>query len=139
MKFLVWNMMGALALMSMGCKQSSVSTQAAPSCGPALVRLTEVKVTNFGTPGESVENPVFKLTDAEAEKFLNGAEIVTARDIHDHYDVGQHAVSGMAKQRDRTMFWTIRVGGTGEIANQDRTEVYLIADPAQRDPQNLAH
>jgi hypothetical protein len=103
--------------------------------GPALGPAADVTVTGRGV--DNVNDAAaafckgFDLSPAKAKKILNGAAIVTYREIHDYYDFLPCYVRGNANFHGYPATWEIRAGGTGVITLMGG-ESFPIADEKQR-------
>lgn len=71
----------------------------------------------------------FRLTDEEAQRFLNRSKPINAQQMHDHYNYQPCFVKGrVAKVEQSRQFcdFIIRAGGTAELACEDG-EAYIYA------------
>lgn len=114
-----------------------------PSCqkpgdkhGPSLGFIENVVIVD--TLSRDPNDPdAFILNQEQAADFLNSARIVSGKEIHDFYNVGDDSYSGTATISGMKIKWTITNGGTGSITREFDGETYRIADPKQRDEKNL--
>lgn len=115
-----------------------------PSCqnpgdkhGPSLGFIENVVIVDTASRDPNAPN-AFILDEKKAADFLNSARIVSGKEIHDFYNVGDDSYSGTATLSGMKIKWTITNGGTGSITREFDGETYRIADPKQRDEKNLA-
>jgi hypothetical protein len=108
----------------------------AAACAPQgafLSPIEDVRVEQRGSSGpESESCGSFRLSDAQAAALLKRVVVVTARQIHDNFEVGSCYVRGRASIGHAAVTWELRAGGTGEVRFADAGDVLLVADPRRR-------
>ena len=114
-----------------------------PSCekpaakhGPSLGFIENVAIIDTVSRDPNAPD-AFRLNPEQAADFLNSARIVSGKEIHDFYNVGDDSYSGTASLSGMKIKWTITNGGTGSITREFDGETFRIADPKQRDEKNL--
>jgi hypothetical protein len=87
--------------------------------GPSLSAPANVVVVDFGvdeaSPGWAEICGSFRLSNAQARRFLSRAAIVTRPELHDYFDVLPCFVRGTAEFGGYLATWEIRAGGTGTV------------------------
>jgi len=104
--------------------------------GPALAMVENVVIVDTLTRNPDEKN-AFILTNQQAADFLNSAQIVSGREIHDYHSVGSDSFSGTATIGGMDFKWSITNGGTGSLTRELDGEVYKLADPEKREPTQV--
>jgi len=111
-------------------------TLAAAACTPQgafLSPIEDVRIEQQGSSGPEPEScNSFRLSAAQAAALLKRVVVVTARQIHDNFEVGSCWVRGQATIGHAAVTWELRAGGTGEVRFVDAGDVLLVADSRQR-------
>ncbi len=111
-------------------------SKSAENRGPALALVENVVIVDSQTRDPAAKD-AFNLTDQQAVNFLNSAQIVSGREIHDYFSVGSNSYSGTATIGGMDFEWTITNGGTGSLTRVLDGEMYQLADPEQREPTQV--
>lgn len=109
------------------CSESEVTR------GPALALVENIVIVDSVTRDPAAKD-AFSLTTEQAANFLNSAQIVSGREIHDYYSVGSDSFSGTATIGGMNFRWIITNGGTGSLTRELDGETYRMVDPAKREP-----
>jgi len=115
------------------CEKPSDKHGLSDKHGPSLGFLENVVIVDTVSRGSNG----FLLNQKQVADFLNSARIVSRKEIHDFYNVGEDSYSGTAVLSGMKVKWTIANGGTGSITREFDGETFSIADPKQRDERNL--
>lgn len=109
------------------------ATACATSGGAFLGPVEDIHVEQRGSSGpEASQCDTFDLSPRQVESALDRMVVITARQLHDNFDIGSCFVRGRATMGHQQVAWELVTGGTGRITFVDAGDVFLIADPRQR-------
>jgi hypothetical protein len=115
---------------------AGLAASACSTPGPFLGPVEDIKVEQRGTTAPDASHcDTFDLSPKQVGSALKRMVVVTARQLHDNFDIGACFVKGTATMGHAAVNWELTIGGTGRVTFVDAGDVYLIADPAQRSSQ----
>lgn len=104
----------ALTLMCIGCATTG------------HLRFSSARDLEVGSDEDMALCRDFQLTEEQSVQFLNQSSVVTAREVHDHYNYLPCYVKGIVINDEQECDFTIRAGGTAELMC-DGGESYILA------------